>query len=267
MSLIGNKIPIFIKLIQPIIHQEIQPVINREIQPVINEQIQPVIFTEMSTNIEEVIQQLEKKEKSKDKQNDSNKIVNPKSEKEDRKKKVEFKESSSSKNIDEKKPKLPIAPNSYLVPPSIKIGNLEYEIQPYIMYEEQHIKQHITKNIIQPIIQKEVRPIMRKIYVPYIQNRNGNIYPYEKKTINANPEKMETTIAVNFISPDQSNYPMVWHKTEIFADIVERLYKEFPELKSKKLFFMANGNLVNRSFTFEQNKIKTGTNILINEEV
>jgi hypothetical protein len=60
---------------------------------------------------------------------------------------------------------------------------------------------------------------------------------------------------------------MIWHKTEIFADILERLYKEFPELKPKKLFFIANGNLINSSFTFEQNSIKTGTNILINEQV
>ena len=63
MSIFGNKIPVFHKLIQPIIQQEIQPVITKNIQPIIHRKIQPVIFSESQTNIEEVIQQLEQSHK------------------------------------------------------------------------------------------------------------------------------------------------------------------------------------------------------------
>ncbi len=55
MSIVGNKIPVFHKIIQPIIHYEIQPVITKEIQPIIHQEIQPIFFKEMPTNIEEEI--------------------------------------------------------------------------------------------------------------------------------------------------------------------------------------------------------------------
>ena len=77
---------------------------------------------------------------------------------------------------------------------------------------------------------------------------------------------METIIAVNFTSLDQKiNYPMACKKTDIFENIVVKLYNEFPNLKYKKIYFIANGNVVNRSLTFEQNKIKNGSTILIRE--
>ena len=77
---------------------------------------------------------------------------------------------------------------------------------------------------------------------------------------------MEAIIAVNFISlNDNINYPMACKKTDIFSKIEEKLYHEFPQLKSKKIYFIANGNIVDRSSTFEQNKIKNGTTILIRE--
>ena len=59
--IINKKIqPVVRKEIQPIMHQEIQPVITKEIKPIILNRIQPVIFMENQTNIEEVIQQLER---------------------------------------------------------------------------------------------------------------------------------------------------------------------------------------------------------------
>ena len=58
MSIFGNKMPVFHKIIQEIIHQEIQPIITIEIQPIIIKKIQPVIFTENQQDIEEEIQKL-----------------------------------------------------------------------------------------------------------------------------------------------------------------------------------------------------------------
>ena len=77
---------------------------------------------------------------------------------------------------------------------------------------------------------------------------------------------METVIAINFRSlNDNINYPMACKKTDIFANIENKLYKEYPKLKNKKICFIANGNVVNKYNTFEQNKIKSGDTILINE--
>lgn len=73
-------------------------------------------------------------------------------------------------------------------------------------------------------------------------------------------------MAVNFISLNQNiTYPIACRKTDIFANIEEKLYREYPILKSKKLYFIVNGNVVNKSLTLEQNKIKNGNSILINE--
>ena len=77
---------------------------------------------------------------------------------------------------------------------------------------------------------------------------------------------METIMAVVFVSLDNNiNYPMACRKTDIFKNIEKKFYHEFPTLKSKKIYFVANGNIVNSSYTIEQNKIENGNTILINE--
>ena len=147
------------------------------------------------------------------------------------------------------------------------------QVVPYIMKEIQSI----TKTDVDPQTKTIIKNMEIVEYVPYIQNKNGQIVPYEKKNINtssipkekninSSTKLMETIIAINFISLNYNiNYPMACRKTDIFANIEEKLYREFPSLKSKKIYFMANGNIVNRSSTFEQNKIKNGNTILINE--
>ena len=83
---------------------------------------------------------------------------------------------------------------------------------------------------------------------------------------NTNTKIMETIIVVNFVSLTYNiTYPMACRKTDIFENIEEKLYREFPSLKSKKIYFLANGNKINKSLTIEQNKIKNGNTILINE--
>ena len=156
-------------------------------------------------------------------------------------------------------------------------------IQAFIMKEEKHVSE-------KKIEEKTEREIQYKEivkFVPYIQYKNGEIILYEKKekksiniisnTLNENESKeinfnntrsttMETVIAVNFISLSYNiNYPMACKKTDIFSKIEEKLYHEFKELKSKKIYFIENGNIIDKSLTFEQNKIKSGNNILINE--
>ena len=77
---------------------------------------------------------------------------------------------------------------------------------------------------------------------------------------------MESIVAVNFISLNQNiNFPMAFKKTDIFAKAEKKLYKEYPELEYKQIYFIANGNIVEKSLTFEQNRIRSGNTILIKE--
>lgn len=240
--------PIILQKIQPVVHQEIQPIINQEIQPIItteiqpiiNEKIQPVIFSENQKNIEEVIQQLEQSHQS-DEKNIFELFVKP-----------------------EKEESIMVEPRTERT-----VQNSEKVIiQPYIMKTEKHVTQPIVK----PTTTKTVVNIEKIKYVPYIKYKDGKILPYETNEVKlyqsdkTNSSLMKTILAVNFISiEDNINYPMPCKTTDVFSKIENRLYHIFPVLKTKKIYFIANGNVIDRKLTFEQNKIKNGNTILINE--
>jgi len=62
------------------------------------------------------------------------------------------------------------------------------------------------------------------------------------------------------------NFPVVCRREDNFSTLEEKLYQKYPELIYKKLHFIANGNLIKRSSTIMENKIKEGDTILIIEE-
>ena len=70
--------------------------------------------------------------------------------------------------------------------------------------------------------------------------------------------------ATNFRTSDQLiNYPIAGKSTDNFSQLEEKLFHEFPDLRNKNIYFIANGNIINRDATLEENKIKSGTTILI----
>ena len=72
--------------------------------------------------------------------------------------------------------------------------------------------------------------------------------------------------AINFMSTAQNiNCPMVCKKTDNFKVLEEKLYLDYPELRNKNLVFMANGSVINRYETLENNGIKPGNAIVIYE--
>ena len=88
--------------------------------------------------------------------------------------------------------------------------------------------------------------------VNYFSSNNNNSIFYEN------------IVAINFISSDQLiNFPIGGVKSDKFSIIEEKLLNEFPELKNKDIYYIANGNVINKELTLEQNKIKTGNSILI----
>ena len=71
-------------------------------------------------------------------------------------------------------------------------------------------------------------------------------------------------IAVHFQSTDQRvNFPMPCMLSDNFSKLEEKLYLKYPQLKNKNIYFIANGNKINRNLTLEQNRIKNGDHILI----
>ena len=78
-------------------------------------------------------------------------------------------------------------------------------------------------------------------------------------------EKKESIIAVMFFIPDQNiHYSISCKDSDPFSKIESKLFEEFPELKSKNIYYLAKGNKVDKTATLEQNKIKNGDTILIN---
>ena len=74
----------------------------------------------------------------------------------------------------------------------------------------------------------------------------------------------EQIVFINIVSTDQKiKKEIICLKNELFSDIEERLYKEFPEYKNKKNFFYVNGRQIFTNKTIEENKINNNNTILL----
>ena len=71
-------------------------------------------------------------------------------------------------------------------------------------------------------------------------------------------------IAVNFSSNDQKiNFPIPCMQRDVFKNIENKLYKEYPEYRKKNCFFLVNGRKIEEARTIESNRIKNGDNIIV----
>ena len=61
------------------------------------------------------------------------------------------------------------------------------------------------------------------------------------------------------------NFPFPVNKSDIFSKLEEKLFKEYPDLKNKDLYYLCNGSIINKAETLEKNKIENGSGILICE--
>jgi len=81
-------------------------------------------------------------------------------------------------------------------------------------------------------------------------------------------KEMDNMFAITFESTKQNiKCPMSCKKTDNFKNLEEKLYRDYPELKKKNLVFMANGSVINRDETLDNNGIKSGNAILIYEKI
>ena len=79
-----------------------------------------------------------------------------------------------------------------------------------------------------------------------------------------NVEKKKLTI--NFITSDQLiRHSIACFNTDIFSDIEDELYNNYPELKFRDNFFLCGGKVLERMKTLEENEVKDGDKILISD--
>ena len=113
-------------------------------------------------------------------------------------------------------------------------------------------------------------------YNNIINNLNNDINNYRniisKKDIELNNYKSQLNnnipnnnvnynniMSVNFISSDQTvHYSVTCLKTNTFAEIEEKLYKQYPQYRETNNTFLANGMQVLRFKTIDENKIGNG---------
>lgn len=84
---------------------------------------------------------------------------------------------------------------------------------------------------------------------------------------NNNKDRMvhENEIAsVFFTSNDQKiNFAVSCLKSSIFAEVEEKLYKEYPEYRETNNYFLSNGKQILRFKTIEQNNIGNGRPVIL----
>ena len=78
--------------------------------------------------------------------------------------------------------------------------------------------------------------------------------------------KNEKIISVIFTSDDQKIHCSILCKnTDKFIKLEERLYNEYPDYSVGDNYFVANGNIVNKFETLDENKIKNSDIIMLNQ--
>jgi len=75
---------------------------------------------------------------------------------------------------------------------------------------------------------------------------------------------IKESIAVLFSSTDNKiHYPMICKTSDIFEELVEKLYEAYPEYKERENIFLINGNIVDKNKNITDNKIKDHDTIIL----
>ena len=103
------------------------------------------------------------------------------------------------------------------------------------------------------INQKDLELNNLRMQLNNMNNMNNNIHS-NNMFINKND-----MMCVNFISMDQNvHFAVSCLKTNTFAEVEEKLYKQYPQYRETNNSFLAHGSQVLRFKTIAENKIGTG---------
>ena len=103
---------------------------------------------------------------------------------------------------------------------------------------------------------KEIEELKTKLKEAGTKQSNDGEVKYGRKEMKC----------VYFTSVDQNiNFPIACIDSDIFAEVEERLYKEYPEYREKNNCFIANGKEVLRFKSIADNKIGNGMPVILYE--
>ena len=134
--------------------------------------------------------------------------------------------------------------------------------------ESQRLKIKELENTIQNLKNNNQSMNMIKQLEIDIKNKDNELNrlknDLEKEKNNQNDVKVGRSemIAVSFQHPNY-NYCVACVKNDTFAEVEEKFYKEFPELRNTNNTYLVNGSQVLRFKTIEENKIKNGYPVLL----
>ena len=99
--------------------------------------------------------------------------------------------------------------------------------------------------------------------IKFLQNIN-NTSSTRITNQNSKNEGNGEQIAVIFQSQDQSIHtPIICRENQKFSEVEKKLYDEYPEYKNTENIFLCNGDVVDKSKTIKENKIKNGNIIVV----
>ena len=76
----------------------------------------------------------------------------------------------------------------------------------------------------------------------------------------------EKMFGINFISANKDlQRPMGCKNTDIICKLEEKVYNEYPIYKDKNTYLTVNGRIIKRFKSLEENNIKDGDTIIINQ--
>ena len=134
---------------------------------------------------------------------------------------------------------------------NLKIKELENISQNNISKDDGKQNDKIIKSLNEQINQKDEELKQLKLKLELSQE-NKELIPANQMT------------CVYFTSPDQNiHFPIPCNKNQIFAEIEEKLYKEFPEYRETNNCFIVNGIQVLRFKTVAENHITNSTPVLL----
>ena len=109
----------------------------------------------------------------------------------------------------------------------------------------------------------ELNSLTAQINNIQMNNNNNLIYNNQINNINIPNNNFNINIndmvCINFISSEQKiHFAVACIKSNIFAEIEEKLYKQYPAFRETNNTFLVNGTIVLRFKTIAENKIGNG---------
>ena len=169
--------------------------------------------------------------------------------------------------------------NAYQMANQINVGNVIKLNQQNnsLMREKQRSEEIINLQNSQIIqLKQELNKTKKELENSKILNQSVNIqynqdnnYNYLSNNINnydSNFNKPEE-IVLKFISMNQSIKKAIkCYENELFSKVEEKLLKKCPELRGKRIIYLASGMALNRSKTVKENKLVNNIAIIMNIE-